>query len=144
MVFLARPQFCSAKLSGVSSVGALLRARNAPRLLSYETYIFFRRRLHLYVVCAASRWGKIKMSLMDFRRFEELGTMQDICTYQIEVCGQVDESAFNATSPLQMTVVRMNPATTLLATCTDQSGLIGLIRHLHGHGFVLLSVTCEG
>ena len=39
---------------------------------------------------------------------------------------------------------RMNPAATLLTTCTDQSGLIGLIRHLHGHGFVLQSVTREG
>jgi hypothetical protein len=84
------------------------------------------------------------MSLMDFRWNEELETMQDICTYQIEVRGQVDESAFNVTSPLQMTVVRMNPATTLLTTHTDQSGLIGLIRHLHGHGFMLLSVTREG
>ena len=81
---------------------------------------------------------------MDFRRTEELGAMQDICTYQIEVRGQVDESAFNATSPLQMTVMRMSPAATLFTTCTDQSGLIGLIRHLHGHGFVLLSVTREG
>jgi hypothetical protein len=83
------------------------------------------------------------MSLMDFRRIKELGTMQDICTYQIEVRGQVGESAFNATSPLQVTVVRMNPAATLLTAYTDQSGLIGLIRHLHGHGFVLLSVIRE-
>ena len=26
---------------------------------------------------------------------------------------------------------------------TDQSGLIGLMRHLHGRGFVFLSVCCE-
>jgi hypothetical protein len=70
--------------------------------------------------------------------------MHDIFyTYRIEVQGQVDENAFNATSPLQMTVVRRDTATTLFTVCTDQSGLIGLIRHLHGHGFVLLSVTCE-
>lgn len=69
--------------------------------------------------------------------------MQNICTYQIEVRGQVDENAFSATSPLQMTVVRMDPDATLFTTCTDQSGLIGLMRHLHGHGFVLLSVTRE-
>mgnify|MGYP006862975898 CR=1 FL=1 len=69
--------------------------------------------------------------------------MQAICTYQIEVRGQVDEDTFNATSPLEMTVVRMDPAATLFAASTDQSGLIGLIRHLHGHGFVLLSVTRE-
>lgn len=69
--------------------------------------------------------------------------MQDICTYQIEVRGQVDENAFNATSPLQMTVVRMDTAATLFTICADQSGLIGLIRHLHGRGFVLLSVYRE-
>lgn len=69
--------------------------------------------------------------------------MHDICTYHVEVHGQVDENAFNATSPLQMTVVRVDTAATLFTIRTDQSGLIGLIRHLHGRGFVLLSVTCE-
>jgi hypothetical protein len=69
--------------------------------------------------------------------------MHDICTYHIEVRGQVDEGDLNAMSPLQMTVVRKDVATTLLMVCADQSGLIGLIRHLHGHGFVLLSVARE-
>ena len=70
--------------------------------------------------------------------------MHDIFhTYRIEVQGQVDENAFNATSPLQMTVVRRDTATTLFTICADQSCLIGLIRHLHGRGFVLMSVTRE-
>jgi hypothetical protein len=69
--------------------------------------------------------------------------MHDICTYQIEVRGQVDEKAFNASSPLQMTVVRVDTAATLFTIRADQSGLIGLIRHLHGRGFVLLSVYRE-
>jgi hypothetical protein len=69
--------------------------------------------------------------------------MHAICTYHIELRGQVDEKDLNASSPLQMTVVRANPATTLLTICADQSGLIGLMRHLHGRGFVFLSVTCE-
>ena len=64
-------------------------------------------------------------------------------TYRIEVQGQVDENVFNATSPLQMKVVRRDTDTTLFTICADQSGLIGLIRHLHGQGFVLLSVTRE-
>jgi hypothetical protein len=86
---------------------------------------------------------------MDFRRIKELERMHDICTYHVEVRGQVDEKTFNATSPLQMTVVRVDAdeehpyAATLFTIRTDQSGLIGLIRHLHGRGFVLLSVTCE-
>ena len=99
--------------------------------------------------------------------------MDDICTYQIEVRGQVDENDLNGMSPLQMTVVHsqdpkglhrayacidpcqdqnLGPSkllekplgsSTLVAVCTDQSGLIGLMRHLHGRGLVLLSVHRE-
>jgi len=69
--------------------------------------------------------------------------MNDICTYLIQLCGQVDESDLNAMSPIQMTVVRVDTASMLFTICTDQSGLIGLLRHLHGRGFVLLSVNCE-
>ena len=69
--------------------------------------------------------------------------MNDICTYQIEVRGQVDENELNATSPIQMTVVQENKISTLFSVHTDQSGLIGLIRHLHGRGFALLSVNYE-
>jgi hypothetical protein len=69
--------------------------------------------------------------------------MHDIYTYHIEVLGQVDENDLNASSPLQTTVVRVDPTATQFTICADQSGLIGLIRHLHGRGFVLLSVTCE-
>jgi hypothetical protein len=69
--------------------------------------------------------------------------MQEICTYQIEVQGQMDENDLNAMSPLEMTVIRGDTAATLFTICADQSGLVGLIRHLHGRGFVLLSVTRE-
>jgi hypothetical protein len=69
--------------------------------------------------------------------------MQEFCIYHIEVRGQVDENELNTRSPLAMTVVRMDPAATLFRIRADQSGLVGLIRHLHARGFVLLSVTCE-
>ena len=69
--------------------------------------------------------------------------MYDVCTYRIEVQGQVDENAFNATSPLRIKVLRADASVTLFTTRTDQSGLIGLIRHLHQRGFVFLSVTRE-
>ena len=75
--------------------------------------------------------------------------MNDMCTYLIQLRGQMDEGDINATSPLQITVVQVEAnkgypyAATLLTVCTDQSGLIGLLRHLHGLGFVLLSVNCE-
>jgi hypothetical protein len=69
--------------------------------------------------------------------------MNDIRTYHIELRGQVDEDEINATSPLQMTVVRVDQAATLFSVRTDQSGLIGLMRHLHGLGFVFRSANCE-
>lgn len=69
--------------------------------------------------------------------------MHDICLYHIKVRGQVDENAFNASSPLQITVVQMDAVATLFTISTDQSGLIGLIRHLHRQGFVILSVYRE-
>jgi len=69
--------------------------------------------------------------------------MNDIGTYYIQLRGQVDEDEINATSPLRVTVERPNQAATLLTVRTDQSGLVGLLRHLHGLGFVLLSVNCE-
>jgi hypothetical protein len=65
------------------------------------------------------------------------------CTYQIEVQGEVNEETFNATSPLQVTIVQMDTEATRLAVRTDQSGLIGLLRHLHGQRFVLKSVCRE-
>jgi len=69
--------------------------------------------------------------------------MHDFCTYHIEVRGQVEENILNATSPLQMTVVQVNPDSTLFTIYTDQSALIGLMRHLHGHGFVIWSIYRE-
>jgi hypothetical protein len=74
---------------------------------------------------------------------KEPDRMCDICTYQIKVQDQVDENDLNANSPIQMTVVGVGMATTLLTICADQSGLIGLLRHLHGRGFVLLAVLPE-
>ena len=69
--------------------------------------------------------------------------MQDICTYLIEVRGRVDENDLNPMGPLEMTLVRMDTAATLFTVRTDQAGLIGLMRHLHGRGFALLSMTRE-
>jgi hypothetical protein len=69
--------------------------------------------------------------------------MQDVCTYHIRVRGQVDERDVNAMGPLQPTLVRVDTAATLLRVRADQAGLIGLLRHLHGRGVVLLSVTRE-
>jgi hypothetical protein len=75
--------------------------------------------------------------------------MHEPCIYQIEVRGPVDKSDLNAMSPLQITMVPADAdeghpnAATLFTIHADQSGLIGLIRHLHGRGLVLLSLTRE-
>jgi hypothetical protein len=70
-------------------------------------------------------------------------SMEEINAYRVEVRGELDESAFNATSPLRVTDVRVHTTATRFAIRTDQSGLIGLLRHLHGQGFILLSVNRE-
>ncbi len=70
--------------------------------------------------------------------------MNDRCTYRVKVSGQVDESDLNARSPLEMKVERVEAESTSLSVDTDQSGLIGLLRHLHGLGFVFLSVDRKG
>ena len=82
--------------------------------------------------------------------------MNDRCTYHIRLRGQVDEGEINAKSPLEMTVERVEAdkdhpadkehphAATLLTVCTDQSGIVGLLRHLHGLGFVFLSASRVG
>ena len=72
--------------------------------------------------------------------------MDKLCTYRIEVRGQVNEDDLDAMSPLHMTLVREDAlgegphGSTFFTIHTDQSGLIGLLRHLHARGFVFLSV----
>ena len=66
--------------------------------------------------------------------------MSDLGTYLIQLGGQLDETEINAMSPFQMTVEQVDAASTLLSIYTDQSGLIGLIRHWHNRGLTLLSM----
>jgi hypothetical protein len=69
--------------------------------------------------------------------------MYDQHTYLIQLRGPVDVDELNAHTPLRMTAVQADPATAVVTVATDQSGLIGLMRHLHGLGFQFLSVNCE-
>jgi hypothetical protein len=69
--------------------------------------------------------------------------MNDTHTYLIQLNGQIALAELNAISPLELTAVRADRAATLFSVCADQSGLIGLLRHLHARGLVLLSVTCQ-
>ncbi len=69
--------------------------------------------------------------------------MNDMCIYHIRLDGLVDQDTINAISPLAVTAGQVDPNGTILTVHTDQSGLIGLMRHLHGRGFVFLSVERE-
>lgn len=78
-------------------------------------------------------------------------------TYLIQLGGAIDVDELNPHSPRGMTVAaaplgpvmggpgeaEAGPAavTTWISVCTDQSGLIGLVRYLHGRGLELLCVT---
>ena len=67
--------------------------------------------------------------------------MDDLCIYQIVVRDPVRETDLNRLSPIQVVVAQVDPAATRLSVQTDQSGLIGLMRHLHALGFVFLSMS---
>jgi hypothetical protein len=69
--------------------------------------------------------------------------MNELSTYVIQLGGQVEEGEVNAMSPFHMRVIQNQAAATLFSVCTDQSGLVGLLRHLHRLGFVLVSVRRE-
>jgi len=69
--------------------------------------------------------------------------MNTACVYHIQIRGQVDETEINVMSPVQLVQDWMETAVTQFSVHTDQSGLIGLMRHLHSLGFVFLSVDCQ-
>jgi hypothetical protein len=69
--------------------------------------------------------------------------MEDRRTYQIKVHGQIDEDDLNAISPFRIRLVSARETATRFTVQTDQSGLIGLLRHLHGRGLIILSISCK-
>ena len=69
--------------------------------------------------------------------------LNDVRTYTIQIHGRVEEGDIHATSPLPFTIRQMEGTNTYITIQTDQSGFIGLIRHLHGLGLVLLSMSAS-
>ena len=69
--------------------------------------------------------------------------MNDVCTYQIQLHGQAAQGDIESFSPPGLKLQTYGDSNTMLSVRTDQAGLIGLIRHLHGLGFVILSVACD-
>jgi hypothetical protein len=63
--------------------------------------------------------------------------------YEIQVYGQVDDSWLDlfGTAEVHSEILTDNrQVTTLSDLIMDQSGLVGLIRRLHGLGIVLISI----
>jgi hypothetical protein len=63
--------------------------------------------------------------------------------YEIKVCGQPDDSWlgwFGEAKVHTEVLAVIGQVTTFSNVVMDQAGLVGLIRRLHGHGIVLISV----
>ena len=62
--------------------------------------------------------------------------------YEIKICGQLEDSWLpwfgEANVPIQ--IVADGKMTTFSNIVMDQAGLVGLIRRLHGHGIILMSI----
>lgn len=69
--------------------------------------------------------------------------MQEFCDYQIAVSGKLDQDLFNTESPIRIKLISSSSDASLFTAHTDQPGVIGLIRHLHRQGFLLLSLRRE-
>ncbi len=67
----------------------------------------------------------------------------DVRTYKIQIHGQLEEEDIHATSPLRFTIEQVERTNTTITLEADQSGIIGVIRHLHGMGLTLISMICS-
>lgn len=66
--------------------------------------------------------------------------MQDANTYTIEIRGQVRPEDLAMLCPPGYRVLQAAPEGLAFTVATDQSGLIGLLRHLHSRGIVFEAV----
>jgi hypothetical protein len=68
--------------------------------------------------------------------------LNSLNTYEIKICGQPDDSwlLWFGEAKVPVEIVTDREVTTFSNVVMDQAGLVGLIRRLHGHGIVLLSI----
>ncbi len=64
--------------------------------------------------------------------------MDDLYIYRLQVSGQLAAEDIETFSPPGFRIEKMEGNSTCLVVRTDQSGIIGLIRQLHGLGCELL------
>ena len=69
--------------------------------------------------------------------------MNTDCLYHIQIRGQIDENEINEMSPIKMVRDWMDTAVTQFSIQAAQSGLTGLMRHLHNRGLVFKMINCE-
>jgi hypothetical protein len=69
--------------------------------------------------------------------------MDDVCTYQIHVRGQVAQADIASFSPPNLRLEQSGESCTVMIFRADQSGFIGVLRQLHGLGLVIVSVETE-
>jgi hypothetical protein len=67
--------------------------------------------------------------------------IHNVRIYKIQIYGQVKEEDINRSSPLQFKLEQEGEDNTFVSVRSDQSGFVGLIRHLHGLGLVLVSMS---
>jgi hypothetical protein len=60
--------------------------------------------------------------------------------YLIELVGILHEADINPASPYDLERTKVGVTTSTFSLTSDQAGLIGLLRYLHGRGLVLQSV----
>lgn len=68
--------------------------------------------------------------------------MNDCRTYWIVIDGRVSGEEINRMSPIELSPTEAGENASLFTAYTDQSGLIGLLRHLHARGHAIRSITC--
>lgn len=66
--------------------------------------------------------------------------MNSTSTYTLQIRGQVNVNELNPMSPHHMTALESQSMDTLLSIQTDQSGMIGMLVHLHNLGLSILSI----
>lgn len=66
--------------------------------------------------------------------------MKSLSTYTLQVRGQINIDELNPMSPHHMTAPESLGSNTLFSIQTDQSGMIGMLAHLHNLGLMVLSV----
>lgn len=64
-------------------------------------------------------------------------------TYHFQVQGQIDVAELSPMSPHQMTDLSAAPPDTRFLIYTDQSGMIGMLQHLHNLGLTIRSIVCQ-